>query len=66
MKAKVANPKQIDEEILIKSHSDGETWGLTMIKEDDVYLYLTAGDDNKLLLHDINAKKVIGEGVVRP
>ena len=37
-----------------------------MIKEEDVYLYLTAGDDNKLLLHDIKAKKVIGEGVVRP
>ena len=37
-----------------------------MIKEEDVYLYLTAGDDNKLLLHDINTKKVIGEGVVRP
>ena len=37
-----------------------------MIKEDDVFLYLTCGDDNKLLLHDLNSKKVIGEGVVRP
>ena len=36
-----------------------------MIKEDNVFFYLTAGDDNKLLLHDINLRKVVGDGVIR-
>ena len=36
-----------------------------MIKEENVTLYLTSGDDNKLLLHDLVLRKVIGEGVIR-
>ena len=27
-------------------------------------MYLTSGDDNRLLLYDINLKRVVGDGVV--
>jgi len=36
-----------------------------MIEEEGIHMYLTSGDDNRILLHDINLKKVVGDGVVQ-
>lgn len=36
-----------------------------MIEEEGIYMYLTSGDDNRLLLHDIDQKKVVGDGVIQ-
>jgi len=60
-----SNPSAPEEVVQMRSHAEGETWGLTMIREDKIYMYLTSGDDNKLLLHDINLKKVVGDGVIQ-
>ena len=49
---------------LIQSHNDGEVWGLSMIDEAGTYRYITSGDDDQLLLYDIQLKKVIGLGTV--
>jgi len=35
-----------------------------MIDENDTYRYITAGDDDQLLLYDIQLRKVIGQGTV--
>eukprot|EP00352_Strombidinopsis_acuminata_P002448 CAMPEP_0176398072 /NCGR_PEP_ID=MMETSP0126-20121128/45639_1 /TAXON_ID=141414 ORGANISM="Strombidinopsis acuminatum, Strain SPMC142" /NCGR_SAMPLE_ID=MMETSP0126 /ASSEMBLY_ACC=CAM_ASM_000229 /LENGTH=101 /DNA_ID=CAMNT_0017772777 /DNA_START=301 /DNA_END=606 /DNA_ORIENTATION=- len=51
---------------LMESHDMGEVWGMCLIDEEDSNLYLTSGDDNKLLLYDIELKKVIGRGTVMP
>ena len=51
---------------LIQSHFDGETWGLAIVKEEGTYRYITSGDDNSLMLYDINMRKVIGRGFVDP
>lgn len=45
---------------LIQSHHDGEVWGLSVVDKVDTYKYITAGDDDKLLLYDIQLRKVIG------
>ena len=40
-------------EDVIRSHYDGEVWGLCMIDEENTNKFLTSGDDNMILLHDI-------------
>ena len=65
LKGVVSNPTAPEEVVQIRSHGDGETWGLTMIREDGIWMYLTSGDDNKLLLHDIKLRKVVGDGVIQ-
>jgi hypothetical protein len=37
----------------IESHYDGEAWGIAMIEDGQSIMYITSGDDNTLLLHDI-------------
>lgn len=49
---------------LIRSHYEGEAWGLAMVDIPDKVLYFTSGDDNLILLYDGGAKKCIGEGQV--
>ena len=46
----------------IRSHYDGEAWGLAMVDHPDRCLYFTSGDDNTILLYDAAAKRHIGEG----
>lgn len=58
------NEKTKASEDLIRSHSDGEVWGLCMIDEVGTSRYLTSGDDNNLLLYDITLRKVVGKGTV--
>jgi WD40 repeat protein len=48
------NYANLQGEDLIRSHSSGEVWGLTMIDEENSKLYITSGDDNMLLLYDID------------
>eukprot|EP00351_Strombidinopsis_sp_SopsisLIS2011_P004946 CAMPEP_0116872984 /NCGR_PEP_ID=MMETSP0463-20121206/3933_1 /TAXON_ID=181622 /ORGANISM="Strombidinopsis sp, Strain SopsisLIS2011" /LENGTH=52 /DNA_ID=CAMNT_0004514149 /DNA_START=1643 /DNA_END=1801 /DNA_ORIENTATION=- len=50
----------------MQSHDQGEVWGMCIIDEEDTNMFITSGDDNKLLLYDINEKKVIGKGTVMP
>ena len=42
------------------SHHDGELWALTLIEERGVFI--TAADDNKLLMYDMESKKCIQKG----
>lgn len=56
-------------EVIIHSHSDGEVWGLCPIDsgesdETTGQHYATCGDDNKILIFDIQSKKCILKGWV--
>lgn len=44
-------------EAIMHSHHSGEVWGLTAI--DSSNCFLTSGDDNKILMFDLAAKKMI-------
>lgn len=57
-------PQAPKTEVLIRSHYDGEAWGLAMVDLPDRRLFFTSGDDNTILLFDAEAKKCIGEGRV--
>lgn len=48
----------------IEGHYDGEAWGIAMVQDEGAKMYITCGDDNTLLLHDIALKKVVGRGCV--
>ena len=52
-------------EAVIMSHSDGECWGLCVINEEGVDMFITAGDDNTLYLYDISERKVVGKGKIQ-
>jgi hypothetical protein len=52
--------------MLIEGHYDGETWGCCSIVDEGCEMYVTSGDDNVLLLYDLNKKKVVGRGKVDP
>lgn len=45
-KGAISNAAAPEEFLQIRSHGEGETWGLTMIKEEGIFMYLTSGDDN--------------------
>jgi len=45
------------------SHFDGEVWGLCVVSEKGYFL--TAGDDNKILLYDVHERKCISKGTVQ-
>lgn len=63
LKNVLADPTKIECEIHIRSHSDGEAWGLAVVESgEDKCLYFTSGDDNTILLYSRAAKKCIGEG----
>jgi len=48
--------------ILMKSHSDGELWGLDVCPKTG--LVVTSADDNKILAFDPKTRKVVGEGII--
>ncbi len=50
-------------ETIMQAHHDGESWGLCVIE--DQGKYFTSGDDNKVLMYDIETRKVIQKGEVR-
>lgn len=52
-----------DDEItsLMKSHNDGETWGLDLLDEGRI---ITSGDDNKVMIWSIEDKKHLAQGIV--
>ena len=52
----------IDYEDVIISHYEGEVQGLCMINEAGSFKFVTAGDDNAIMLYDILERKVIGRG----
>jgi WD40 repeat protein len=56
------NPNGLDRHI--EGHYDGEAWGCAMIQDEGANMYITCGDDNTLLLHDIKLKRVVGRGAV--
>ena len=58
----LSNPTDTQCEIQIRSHYDGEAWGLAMVDNPDRCLYFTSGDDNTILLYGSRSKKCIGEG----
>lgn len=45
------------------SHHDGEVWGLCVITDN---IFVTSGDDNKLLMFDMATRKCIQKGQVVP
>lgn len=45
------------------SHHDGEIWGLTLI-DSKQEVFMTSGDDNKILMFDVLSKKMIQKGNV--
>jgi hypothetical protein len=51
-------------DIHIEGHYDGEAWGVAMVQDEGNKMFITCGDDNTLLLHDIELKKVVGRGKV--
>jgi len=55
--------KNDKKEVIMHSHHDGEVWGLCVIAQKN--RFITSGDDNKLLLYDIEQKKCIGRGLVK-
>ena len=60
----ISAPEQAQCEMLIRSHYDGEAWGLAMVNDENRCLYFTCGDDNTILLYDQELRKCIGEGRV--
>lgn len=52
-------------EAVIMSHFDGEAWGLCVINEEGVDMFITSGDDNMLYLYDVSERKVVGKGKVQ-
>jgi len=51
-------------DVHIEGHYDGEAWGIAMVQDEGNKMYITCGDDNTLLLHDIALKRVVGRGTV--
>ena len=49
---------------LIKSHAEGEVWGLSPIEGSDPLKYITSCDDNVIFLYDVEMRKVTGKGKV--
>jgi hypothetical protein len=47
-------------EIIMQSHHDGELWAGALIEEQNVFI--TAADDNKLLMIDMETKKCVQKG----
>jgi WD40 repeat protein len=47
-------------EVIMHSHHDGELWAISLIEERGVFV--TAADDNKLLMFEIDTKKCIQKG----
>ena len=64
LKNALSSPSAYSCEIQIRSHYDGEAWGLAVSDDPDRCLYFTSGDDNQILLFDASAKRCIGEGRV--
>ena len=62
LKGILTEPTNTQCEIQIRSHYDGEAWGLAMVDNPDRCLYFTSGDDNTILLYGSRSKKCIGEG----
>ena len=59
----ISNPSAVVTETQIRSHFDGEAWGLAVVEgSEDKCLYFTSGDDNTILLYSRTMKKCIGEG----
>lgn len=48
----LSNPAAVHCEVLIRSHYDGEAWGLALAEEQDRCVYFTSGDDNQILMFD--------------
>ncbi len=55
--------KQIKETIM-HSHHDGEVWGLCVLEAHGKFI--TSGDDNKLLMFDMDTKKCVQRGLISP
>ena len=47
-------------EVIMHSHHDGELWAATLIEEKGVFV--TAADDNKILMFSMETKKCIQKG----
>jgi hypothetical protein len=47
-------------EVIMHSHNDGELWAVALIEEQGVFV--TAADDNKLMMYDIEQKKCLQKG----
>lgn len=52
---------ETEEKSLLQSHFDGEVWGLTVTPDG---LVVTSADDNKIMVIDADAKKVVKTGKV--
>lgn len=52
-----------DDEItnLMKSHNDGETWGLDLLGDGRI---VTSGDDNKVMVWSIDDRTHIAQGII--
>lgn len=46
---------------IMKSHSDGETWGLGIADDDH---FVTSGDDNQIFTWNIGTRKWVGQGEI--
>ena len=62
LKNVMTNPSAPTMETQIRSHYDGEAWGLALVDLPGRCLYFTCGDDNQILLYSGMAKTCIGEG----
>mmetsp|Transcript_1767 Transcript_1767/g.2704 ORF Transcript_1767/g.2704 Transcript_1767/m.2704 type:complete len:192 (-) Transcript_1767:872-1447(-) len=63
LKNVLSDPTAAITETQIRSHFDGEAWGLAVVESgEDKCLYFSSGDDNTILLYSRAAKKCIGEG----
>jgi len=51
-----------DVKTLMKSHCDGELWGLDICPQTG--LVITTADDNKILVTDPKTRKVVNEGII--
>ena len=64
LKKVISAPASAEFKIQIRSHWDGEAWGLAMVDNENKCLYFTTGDDNTILLYDADTKYCVGEGRV--
>ena len=50
----------------MKSHCDGEVWGLNVIEEGDLMIVITSADDGRVILVDALSRKPLCELPVKP
>jgi len=48
--------------VIMRTHCDGEVWGLDVITVDGGMVIMTTADDNQILAYDVKTHQALGYG----